>query len=178
MESMSAIWRKEYGLSEAECKDLAMAGLLHDIGKLKLFRYLNGNGKQTMNIEQMKYMRMHSRLSYDILKSRGFSDFVLESVLHHHESVDGTGFPEHLRGDEIPIGARILHVCDVFAARLSKRSYRDAFDVKTALSLMIEESKNYDIKVFLAFMRVIHEIDKEKVTVTSDTILQNKKSKK
>ena len=168
---------KEYGLPEEQCRELATAGILHDIGKLSLFHYLYGDEQESLNIEQMRYRRMHSKLSYDILKDRGFSDFILESVLYHHECNDGTGFPEHLQGDEIPIGARILHVCDVFTALLSKRAYRDAFDAKTAMKLMIEEARDYDIKVFLAFMRVIHEIDMKKITLTKEDVLAYIKSK-
>lgn len=146
---------KELGLSEEICYKLAVAGVVHDIGKLQLYRYLNG--KTTLNIEHMKYMRMHSTLSYDILKAQGYDDFVLESVRYHHENYDGSGFPEHLAGEEIPLGARILRVCDVFTALISKRAYRDAFDPETAVTLMIDEVKNFDMRVFIAFQRVLHD---------------------
>ena len=59
--------------------------------------------------------------------------------------------------EDIPIGARILRVSDVFAALTADRPYRKAFDVDTAMEMMIEESKNYDIQVFLAFMNVVHD---------------------
>ena len=71
--------------------------------------------------------------------------------------MDGSGYPDNLRGEEIPYGARIIRVCDVFAALISDRPYRKSFDQDTALELMIEEVKNFDIKVFLAFQRVIHQ---------------------
>ena len=77
-------------------------------------------------------------------------------MLHHHENWDGSGYPDSLRGEEIPYGARILRVCDVFSALISDRPYRKAFDSATAMELMIEEIKNFDIKVFLAFQRIIH----------------------
>ena len=161
---------KELGLPEENCYELAVAGIVHDIGKLRLNEYLNGKREDALNIEQMKYIRMHSKLSYDILKNKGYSKFILESILHHHESYDGSGFPDHLEGDEIPIGAKILYVCDVFSALISKRHYRDAFDKDTAVTLMIDEVKNYDMKVFIAFQRVIHEIDFRKITVGSEEI--------
>ena len=104
-------------------------------------------------------MRMHPRLGYEILIRYDFSDFIIESILYHHENYDGSGYPENLAGDSIPIGGRILRVCDVYAALTSERPYRQAFDQDTALELMIDEVKNFDMKVFLAFQRVIHEED-------------------
>lgn len=154
---------KEYGMSIKECYELSVAGMLHDIGKIVLTRYLHD--KLSMNIEQIRYSRMHSKLSYDILKSLGYSEFVLQSVLHHHENCDGSGFPDHLRDEEIPPGARILRVCDEFTALISNRPYRAAFDPKSAVNLMIEDAKNYDMKVFIAFQRVIQRIDFEKITI-------------
>ena len=76
--------------------------------------------------------------------------------MYHHENYDGTGYPENLAGEEIPIGGRILRVCDVFAALSSDRPYRTAFDVATVVELMIDEIKNFDMEVFLTFQRVIH----------------------
>ena len=70
--------------------------------------------------------------------------------------------------EDIPIGARIIRVSDVFAALTADRPYRKAFDVDTAMELMIEESKDYDIQVFLAFMNVVHEGNLEKILDTED----------
>ncbi len=143
------------------CYDMAVAGLVHDIGKIRLAGYLYGRGDNTLKIEEMRYIRMHSMLSYDILKGRDFSPRVCEAVLYHHENYDGSGYPNNLRGEEIPYGARILRISDVFSALVSDRPYRKAFDSDTALELMIEEVKNFDMGIFLAFMQVIHEFDVE-----------------
>lgn len=146
--------------NEEKCYELAEAGLLHDIGKLRLSSYLYGRNENTLEIEKMKYIRMHSKISYDILKDNNYTDFILKSILYHHENYDGSGYPENLKGDDIPYGARILRVCDVFAALISDRPYREAFDVDTAIELMIEEVKNFDMKVFLAFMQIINSEDR------------------
>ena len=131
--------------------------MVHDIGKLRLVGYLEGQKQQNaLMIEEMKYVRMHPTLGYLDLKVQGYSDLVLNSVLYHHENFDGSGYPSNLTGDEIPLGARILRVCDVYAALRSKRPYREAFDRQTALELMIEEVKNFDMTIFLAFQRVVH----------------------
>ena len=147
---------KELGLGEEECYQLAIAGMLHDIGKLKLEGYINGQEQNPMVIEELKYVRMHSTLGYEILKDQGYSEYVLESILYHHENYDGTGYPSNLSGDSIPLGARILRVCDVYAALISDRPYRKAFDISTVIELMIDEIKNFDMEVFLAFQRVVH----------------------
>ena len=147
---------QELGLPHEQCYDLAIAGMLHDIGKLKLRSYINGQESNPMVIEELKYVRMHSTLGYEELKDQGYSDFVLESILYHHENYDGSGYPSNLAGKEIPIGARILRVCDVFCALRQDRSYRKAFDKHTVMELMIDEIKNFDLEVFLAFQRVVH----------------------
>lgn len=147
---------KEIKLIDEMCYELAKAGLLHDIGKLRLSDYLYGRDENTLAIEEIKYIQMHSIYGYQILKEQGYSEFASESVLYHHENFDGSGYPNNLKAYEIPIGARILRVCDVFAALISDRPYRGAFDVDTAVELMIEEVKNFDMEIFLAFMRVIN----------------------
>lgn len=146
----------ELGQDEEFCYQMAIAGMLHDIGKLKLTDYINGQENDPLLIEELKYVRMHSSLGYEELKDQGYSELVLQSVLYHHENYDGSGYPSNLRGDSIPLGARILRVCDVYAALSSDRPYRKAFDVSTVIELMIDEIKNFDMEVFLAFQRVVH----------------------
>ncbi|MEG1742103.1 MAG: HD domain-containing phosphohydrolase [Acetivibrio sp.] len=146
---------KELNESELFIQEIAMAGMLHDIGKLRLSKYLYGRNKDTLQIEEIKYVRMHPTFSYEILKNHDFSESIQQTVYHHHENYDGSGYPDNLKGREIPWGARIIRTCDVFAALVSKRPYREAFDVETAMELMIDEVKNFDMKIFLAFQRVI-----------------------
>lgn len=146
---------KEMSLDEDTCHELALAGMLHDIGKLKLTDYIYG-ADHPSHMEELRQDRMHSQLGYEALQYDGYSDFVLDAILYHHENEDGSGFPKNLRGEEIPQGARILHVCDVFAALMADRPYREGFDLETAMELMIEEIKHFDMEVFLAFQRVVH----------------------
>lgn len=150
---------KELNLEENQCYELALAGMVHDIGKLRLKGYILGRERDPLVIEELKYVRMHSMLGYEELRSQNkYSDFILESVLYHHENYDGSGYPSHLSGDQIPIGAKILRVCDVYCALNSDRPYRKAFDSQTAIELMIEEIKDFDLEVFLAFQKVIHQL--------------------
>lgn len=152
--NLAVLIAKELGESEEFCDHIALAGLLHDIGKLKLTKYLYA--EDGLLVEQMKYVRQHSALSYAVVRDAGYSDKVAEAVYHHHENYNGSGYPDNLRGEEIPWMARILRVCDVFIALTSDRSYRNAFEPKAALEIMIDEVADYDMKVFLAFQRVMH----------------------
>lgn len=147
---------KELGNDEDFCYEMAVAGMLHDIGKLKLSKYLYGRMDDVLKVEEIKYVRMHSTFSYEILQEYDYSDTILKSVYHHHENYDGSGYPSNLKSSDIPYGARILRTCDVFAALVSDRPYRAAFDIDTAIELMIDEVKNFDMEIFLAFTRVVY----------------------
>ena len=148
---------KEYGMSDDEAYELKLAAMMHDIGKLKLSEYLYGRTNESLPEEEEKYMSMHSKISYDVLKKYDYSDNIMNIVLSHHECYDGSGYPDGLAGEDIPVGARILKVTDEFAALISDRPYRKAFDIDTAVSIMIDEVKNVDMKIFILFQRLIHE---------------------
>lgn len=148
---------KEYGMSDDEAYELKLAAMMHDIGKLKLSEYLYGRTNESLPEEEKKYMSMHSKISYDVLKKYDYSDNIMNIVLSHHECYDGSGYPDGLAGEDIPVGARILKVTDEFSALISDRPYRKAFDIDTAVSIMIDEVKNVDMKVFILFQRLIHE---------------------
>ncbi len=153
---LAAKLARELELPEEQVQEIALAGMVHDIGKLKISRYIYGRQEDTMRIEETQYIRRHAQLGEQILRKQGFSDNICNMVLYHHENYDGSGYPFNLRGEEIPLGARILRVCDVFAALIADRPYRKAFDINTAIRLLIDEVKNFDMRVFLAFQSVIH----------------------
>lgn len=161
---------KEMKLDEDMCYEMAVAGLVHDIGKLKLSPYLYGRNEGSLAVEEMKYMRMHSKISYDIIQHYDFTYLTLETVLHHHECYDGSGYPDNLVGEDIPIGARVLKVADTFAALISDRPYRKAFSYEAAMEIMIDEVKNFDMEVFIAFQRIIHEESTIRVIENSSLI--------
>ena len=148
---------KKLELPDDDCYNLAVAGMVHDIGKLRLSSYLYGRNSNGMLIEEIQYMRMHSKLGYEILKENGYNDTICEAVLYHHENYDGSGYPDNRKAEQIPLGARIMRVADAFTALISERPYREAYDFDNAISIMIEDVKEYDMQVFLAFMDVIHE---------------------
>lgn len=147
---------RRMGLSDDFCHQVAVAGMLHDIGKEEISGQIDEN-QERLVVEEMHYVRLHAAAGYEILKREGYPEEIQKMVLHHHENMDGSGYPDNLSGEKIPLGARIIRVCDVYAALLSDRPYRKGFDQDTAIQLMIEEIKNFDMKIFLTFQRVIHE---------------------
>ena len=148
---------EELGFDNNFCSEIAKAGIVHDIGKLQISSLLYGRKEGVLRIEEIKYVRRHPTLGYNYLKEKniGTEDF-RNIILHHHENYDGSGYPDNIKGDLIPVGSRILRICDVYAALVSERPYRAAFDKNASMELMIDEVKNFDMNFFLAFMRIVH----------------------
>ena len=146
---------REMQLSDEECHDLIIAGFFHDIGKTELANE-TAVQEQQMIVEEMNSIRLHPEKGYQILKRHGFDERICSSVLYHHENYDGSGYPFNLKESNIPLGACILRVCDVFCALVSSRPYREAFPPDTAMEMMIEEIRCYHVGAFLALQRVLH----------------------
>lgn len=147
---------EELTLTETQRLLLREAALVHDIGKLKLSKNIYGRDKGALQITETRQMRLHASYSAEMLKYCGFDADVVEAVLHHHESFDGSGYPDNLSEDKIPINARILKICDEFAALISDRPYRKGYSPEETMQLMIKNSKEYEMKLFLSFMNLYH----------------------
>ncbi len=126
---------KSFGLEELEMKALLTAAYLHDIGKLAVPEHIiNKPGKLTQ--EEFEKMKIHPVVGADILERVRFPYPVVPIVRSHHEAWDGSGYPDGLKGEEIPIGARILTVIDCFDALASDRPYRKAMPLADAMALV------------------------------------------
>lgn len=146
---------REMGIDEKGIGIIRDAGLLHDIGKIGIPGYiLNKPGPLTYE-EFNGIMKTHSTLGANIVKEVPFLYDLHKLILYHHEHYDGGGYPENLRGEQIPVGARILHVADAFEAMTSNRPYRSSLGRKEALKRLIENSgKQFDPIVINAFLRL------------------------
>ncbi len=170
--TLAVMIAKKLNVSEEQCRNVGIAAMLHDIGKLRLSEHLHKDRSEAMVVEKMKYVRMHASFGRDILRNQGYDEDICRMVYEHHENYDGSGYPCNLSGDMIMPGARIIRVCDVYTALISDRSYRKAFEEKVAVDLMIEEARHFDMKVFLAFLDVIHSEDYNRIRQITDGKLE------
>jgi putative nucleotidyltransferase with HDIG domain len=146
---------------QAELRALEAAALLHDTGKLAIPEHIL-NKPDKLTAAEFETMKQHSRIGAEILSSIEFPFPVVPIVRHHHENWDGSGYPDGLRGEHIPIGARILAVVDCFDALTSDRPYRRAFSSDKALSIICERrGAMYDPAVVDVLLRVSGEIARE-----------------
>lgn len=135
-------------LSEEELSELGEAALLHDLGKSKICpTIINKNGK--LDDKEWKKMLAHPSLGYTVGLRIGITNKkVLQGIKHHHEKMDGSGYPHGLAGSGIPLYARIIGLCDIFDALTSKRSYKEAMTSFEALLLIKTKMNNHvDLKL-------------------------------
>jgi diguanylate cyclase (GGDEF)-like protein/putative nucleotidyltransferase with HDIG domain len=138
---------KELGLDDTELQALRAASILHDIGKLAVPEHIISKpGKLTP--EEFEKMKIHPVVGAEILARVEFPYPVVPIVRAHHERWDGTGYPDGLHGEQIPIGARILAAADCLDALASDRQYRRALPLDKAMAVVIGEAgKSYDPRV-------------------------------
>jgi len=129
---------RELGVAAEVCGQVASAALLHDIGKFAI--PLNVLRKTTpLTQEEIALLKTHSAKGYELLSSSGdaFLNMAAELAWAHHERYDGTGYPRKLKGDAIPLGARILTVCDVYDALRQDRPYRLGIPHSQAMDVIL-----------------------------------------
>jgi putative two-component system response regulator len=153
---MSALLAEKLGLPEDHIKALRRAGIVHDVGKVVVpDAILLKPGP--LSPEEITVMRKHPVVGERICAPLKSLRFVLPIIRHHHEKRDGSGYPDGLRGDEIPLAARILQLADVYDALTSDRPYRTAVSSEVALAMMDEESRLgwWDHEFFAEFRDMI-----------------------
>jgi putative nucleotidyltransferase with HDIG domain len=139
------------GMREEDQRRLARAALLHDVGKAFVpIAILNKPGQLTD--EEMNEMRKHPRRGYDALAAQGgFPPEMLDVVLHHHEFLDGSGYPNGLSGNQISDIVRLITIADIYAALVEKRAYRLPFTHVKAFAMMEEMTGKLDPNLLQAF---------------------------
>ncbi len=130
--TLSLAIAREMGFNPKQLDTMRISAILHDIGKINLpTEILCKPGK--LALCEYNLIKVHSKAGYQILKKIDFPEEISEIVYQHHESLDGSGYPRGLKGDEICIEARILHIADVVEAISSNRPYRPANGIEDAL---------------------------------------------
>lgn len=141
---------------QGDFHSLGMAGLLHDVGKMAIpDEILNKPGKLTD--EEFDIVKNHPFSGWEILKnSDDVDEIALDVCLHHHERVDGNGYPDKLSGDKLSLVARMAAVCDVYDAITSNRCYKAGWAPADALKKMAEwKDGHFDEKIFQAFVKTV-----------------------
>lgn len=147
---------RQLGLDEAQVRQAGLAGLLHDLGKALIpLEILNKPGK--LSDAEFEVVKSHPVEGHKLLlEAAGADPVALDVCLHHHEKVDGSGYPKHLKADEISLFARMGAVCDVYDAITSNRPYKAGWDPAESIRRMVEWSKgHFDETIFQAFVRSV-----------------------
>ncbi len=146
---------RAYGMNEEGISIVYQAGMLHDIGKIGIEEsILNKPGKLTK--EEYEIVKTHVELSIGIIRHLPSLDYVIPAVIGHHERYDGKGYPRGIKGEEVPLMARILCVADSFDAMVSRRSYKPKMEVDCALEILEKEAgAQFDPKLVPVFVRIV-----------------------
>ena len=144
---------RQLGMDEAQTREAGLAGLLHDVGKMLVpIEVLNKPGRLTD--DEFALIKHHPERGHALLKAGNAAPAsALDVCLHHHEKMDGTGYPEKLKGEQISLLARMGAVCDVYDAITSNRAYKSAWDPAVSLQRMAQWNGHFDNGVFQAFVK-------------------------
>ena len=151
----SKLLAKKLGLSESECEDIYYIGLLHDTGKIVIdSKILNKPGRLTS--QEYEIIKSHTTKGADILKDFTAIKDITVGALYHHERYDGKGYPTGIAGEEIPLVARIICVCDAYDAMSSNRCYRALLDDEVIIEqLESNKGKQFDPEIAEIFLECI-----------------------
>lgn len=135
----SLAFGKSLGLNQNKLKDLGIAAILHDLGKSKIdYNIINKNG--VLNSEEYLKVKKHPFIGYYLLKKLGVeNEEILSGIKHHHEKIDGSGYPDKLKGNQISLFAKIIGISDIFDALSTKRAYKKQLTSFESLKLMKKE---------------------------------------
>jgi putative nucleotidyltransferase with HDIG domain len=146
---------RSLGWSRREARDLALAALVHDLGKTWIANDILNKSAELSDEERSK-MQRHPVIGARILIGCDIHPFYVETVLHHHEAWDGRGYPAGLKGEEIPLSARILAVADVYDVLTSQRPYKAPLSRDAARERIFQASGvNFDPMIVRAFLQLM-----------------------
>ena len=145
-------------LERSLLKDLGQAALLHDLGKSQIAHDIIDKDGTLTDLEY-KNVKLHPVLGYEIALELGIKEKnILDGILHHHEQLNGSGYPDGLKGEQISLFPKIIAVCDVFDALTARRTYKNAMSSYEALYIMKTQMKRHlDIDILNSFIETLHE---------------------
>jgi HD-GYP domain-containing protein (c-di-GMP phosphodiesterase class II) len=148
---------RKLGLPRDEIELIRQASILHDLGKIGISEKILLK-KSKLTKEEFEEIKKHPQIGADILRPIHFLRGLIPIILYHHERWDGLGYPTSIRGEEIPIGSRILALADVYQALTSDRPYRKAYSKARAMKIIKEGSgTTFDTRITGIFLRILQE---------------------
>jgi putative nucleotidyltransferase with HDIG domain len=171
---LAAAFSASLQFTKSDQELVTRSALLHDLGKAKIpLAILNKSG--ALSSEETTIMRTHARIGYELLRGQGeYEPEILEVVLRHHELLDGTGYPDGLAGPQINDLVRLVTICDIYAALIERRSYKQAMDSASAFKIL----QKMEGKLEGAFVRAFSQVAErsaaaplhDRLELASDTI--------
>lgn len=145
---------RQLNMDEEQIKLAGVGGLMHDLGKsLMPLEVLNKPGK--LSDAEYDIMKKHPAAGAKLLENSGAAPEVVDMALHHHEKINGLGYPNRLQGDEISLFSRMAAICDVYDAVTSERAYKQAWDPAGTIREMAKWEGHFDRKLFNAFVKMV-----------------------
>lgn len=164
-------WTTQFGarleVNHQQLQQLKVAAILHDVGKLTIPRHILSKS-DPLDAEELHLVRSHAQAGYEILRAEAVVAVeVLDVVQHHHERLDGSGYPHALRGAQISLPVRIITLCDIYAALVENRSYNPRMDWKEALKRIAEKPARLDMDLFRVFADVVSAVETKREAIES-----------
>ena len=146
---------RQLGFCDEDTRQAGMAGLLHDVGKMAIPQHIL-NKPGALTDDEFVSVKLHPEAGHKILsEARGVHPIALDVCLHHHEKMNGTGYPHRLAGEQISLFARMGAVCDVYDAITSNRSYKAGWCPAESIHKMSEWKGHFDDSIFQAFVKSV-----------------------
>ncbi|HET9912700.1 MAG TPA: HD domain-containing phosphohydrolase [Anaerolineales bacterium] len=150
---LSAAFGRKVDMSSAQVEILAFAAEIHDIGKIAINEFIvNKPGRFT----EAEYLMIqhHAQLGSNLIEQLNLDPLIPAVIRHHHENFDGSGYPHKLKGEQIPLEARIIRITDTYDALTSDRGYRSAYPHRKALAIMEQDHVFFDPQLLEIFFKM------------------------
>lgn len=142
-----------YGLNRSQLEELGLAAILHDIGKIEIPNYI-WTMPDKPDEDEWALIKRHPLIGYEKVRDLGMPDDVYMGVLHHHERLDGSGYPFGLKGEDIHLYGKIIAIADVYDAMRSKRSYKEMSSRDDAFNFLVNSTgSHFDPDLMAIFKR-------------------------
>ena len=159
-----------YSLTEQQLGELCIAGLLHDAGKLDIPKEIL-EADRKLTDEEFAKMKEHSKMAEKHIKN--FSKEIVDLAVHHHEKLDGSGYPDHLKFDELSLSNRIITIADITSALFQKRSYKQEFSTDKVAKILLEDMENNKLDQVVV-KKMIELINQKEIEQTEIKNIDNK----